>query len=123
MKRGQPKGWQALYAALKVARAASLAPVDTIGCDKLQDKDCTREDFRYQTLVALMLSAQTKDEKTAEAMQNLRSLGCNAKNMYATPLKTVNENIKCVGFHNRKAQSHHFTRPQGKSPVNAARPL
>lgn len=37
------------------------APVDIVGCERLADKKAPIEVQKYQTLVSLMLSIQTKD--------------------------------------------------------------
>lgn len=40
------------------------APVDTMGCHKCSDLDSPENVQRYQHLIALMLSSQTKDGVT-----------------------------------------------------------
>ena len=52
-------------------RKKSSAPVDTMGASKVGDKK-DEKIYRFQTLIGLMLSAQTKDEKTSEAVENLK---------------------------------------------------
>ncbi|KAJ5385948.1 hypothetical protein N7509_008489 [Penicillium cosmopolitanum] len=49
------------------------APVDTMGCAELYWRASSPKDRRFQTLVALMLSSQTKDTVTAVAMQRLHT--------------------------------------------------
>src|SRR5690349_19630120 len=66
--------------------SAYNAPVDTLGCDVLGTRpDETlppdqliqqQKTFRYQTLLSLMLSSQTKDAVTAAAMSRLKAHGC-----------------------------------------------
>ena len=53
---------------------------------------------RYQVLVALMLSSQTKDEVTAEAMGRLKREGLSVDWMLATSQHRVAELIRPVGF-------------------------
>ena len=53
-------------------RNENIAPVDTMGCESLADRERTPRDQRFQTLVALMLSSQTKDTVTAVAMRNMQ---------------------------------------------------
>lgn len=50
-------------------RKNMTAPVDTMGCHKLADPLAAPEVHRFQVLVALMLSSQTKDEVNAAAMK------------------------------------------------------
>ncbi|KAK3078537.1 alpha,alpha-trehalase nth1, partial [Teratosphaeriaceae sp. CCFEE 6253] len=43
-----------------------------MGCESLAEESRSPRDRRLQTLVALMLSSQTKDTVTAAAMKNLQ---------------------------------------------------
>lgn len=53
---------------------------------------------RFQVLVSLMLSSQTKDQVTGAAMQRLRAHGCTVENIVATDDKKLGELIYPVGF-------------------------
>lgn len=53
---------------------------------------------RFQVLVSLMLSSQTKDQVTAAAMQKLRAHGCTVENILNTDDKRLGELIYPVGF-------------------------
>ncbi|KAF1815252.1 DNA glycosylase, partial [Eremomyces bilateralis CBS 781.70] len=95
-------------------RADIVAPVDTMGCATLADPTASARDQRFQTLVALMLSSQTKDVVTAAAMGRLREevpgvceedrvdSGFNLESILALPAPRLNELIAKVGFHNVK---------------------
>jgi endonuclease-3 len=67
-----PANWEEIYALTREMRNENLAPVDTMGCESLADRERTPRDQRFQTLVALMLSSQTKDTVTAVAMRNMQ---------------------------------------------------
>jgi endonuclease-3 len=67
-----PANWEEMYALTREMRNENLAPVDTMGCESLADRERTPRDQRFQTLVALMLSSQTKDTVTAVAMRNMQ---------------------------------------------------
>lgn len=54
---------------IRTMREATIAPVDTMGCHMLADRAADPKTYRFQVLVALMLSSQTKDKVTAEAME------------------------------------------------------
>ncbi len=54
--------------------------------------------YRYQVLLSLMLSSQTKDGVTSSAMARLRKHGCNIDNILQTSDKTLGELIYPVGF-------------------------
>lgn len=65
------------------------------------------KDERFQVLIGLMLSAQTKDSITEKALQNLNEGiegGLNAKSLSSSNISTVKELIKHVSFYNKKAE-------------------
>lgn len=86
-------------------RKEFAAPVDTMGCSKLGDTE-NEKLYRFQTLIALMLSAQTKDQVTSKAMENLRTLkgGLTPPVLAAQKEETVQELIKQVSFYRNKAE-------------------
>ena len=53
-------------------RNENLAPVDTMGCESLAEESRSPRDRRFQTLIALMLSSQTKDTVNAVAMRGMQ---------------------------------------------------
>jgi endonuclease-3 len=85
-------------------RKHKTAPVDTMGCSKLGDTNDAKL-YRFQTLISLMLSAQTKDELTAKAVGNLKTLpgGLTAATLSAASLDVVEELIRPVSFFRTKA--------------------
>ncbi|KAJ5464193.1 Endonuclease IIIconserved site-2 [Penicillium sp. IBT 31633x] len=129
-----PSNWEIMYDTVKQMRAANpTAPVDTMGCAELYWRASSPEDRRFQTLIALMLSSQTKDTVTAVAMQRLHTeLGdgnvkshpdpkikqeedesqstdskdstLNLTNILAVEPTRLNELIRTVGFHNNKTK-------------------
>ena len=75
------------------ARASRDAPVDYLGCHTLGEHANGEEVFRFQTLVALVLSSRTSDGATATAMQRLRVLtkpfgGLTAAGLSKVPART-----------------------------------
>lgn len=98
-----PANWVNLLERLKVYRKSLKAPVDTIGCDCLVDPKASKQVQRFQILVALMLSAQTKDEVTANAMRQLLDQGLTPVWVSKIPVENLNGLIQKVGFHNTKA--------------------
>lgn len=113
-----PSDWQELYDAAKLMRlpggAAANAAVDTMGCERLADTAASPRDQRFQTLVALMLSSQTKDTTNAVAMKRLQTElpphkpgatpGLTLENILAVDPDKLNELIWAVGFHNNKTK-------------------
>lgn len=72
-----PSNWETMYNIVKKMRADNpTAPVDTMGCSELYWRASSPRDRRFQTLIALMLSSQTKDTVTAVAMQRLHTELC-----------------------------------------------
>lgn len=59
---------------------------------------CLSQVRRFQVLVSLMLSSQTKDQVTGAAMQKLRAHGCTVENILATDDETLGKLIYPVGF-------------------------
>ncbi|KAI3115513.1 hypothetical protein CBS147333_1013 [Penicillium roqueforti] len=125
-----PSNWETMYNIVKEMRANNpTAPVDTMGCSELYWRASSPRDRRFQTLIALMLSSQTKDTVTAVAMQRLHTeLGdgsspaldikvkqenedskptdstLNLTNILAVDPTRLNELIRTVGFHNNKTK-------------------
>ena len=94
-------------------RKKQIAPVDIMGAESLATCESPEASmlrmilkhykiFRYQTLIGLMLSSQTKDPVTADAMNNLKAHGLTVDNILDTDNVTLDKLICKVGFHNRK---------------------
>lgn len=99
-----PEHWKEVLDLIESQRSQQLAPVDTMGCEALTEKDkYPPEVSRYHCLTSLMLSSMTKDETTAEAMRNLKKHGLTIENIMKTDEEKIDELIKKVGFHKRKA--------------------
>ena len=60
------------------------------------------KEFRYQVLVSLMLSAQTKDEVTAKAMKELQKLPLTIDNFLSCPDDKLEKMIYPASFYKRK---------------------
>ncbi|KAI1389869.1 DNA glycosylase [Hypoxylon trugodes] len=117
-KISAPSDWEAMYDAVKVMRsaggAASNAAVDTMGCERLAETSASPRVRRFQTLIALMLSSQTKDTTNAVAMKRLQTelpphtpgapIGLILENILAVDPETLNQLIWAVGFHNNKTR-------------------
>lgn len=135
LKTEPPADWDRIYATVKKMRENNpTAPVDTVGCAELYWQGSSPRDRRFHTLIALMLSSQTKDTVTALAMQRLHTeLGdtsppaepsivkveteddskppagskdsrLNLENILAVSPERLNELIRAVGFHNNKTK-------------------
>ena len=103
-----PTNWVEIYDLVKEMRKERLAPVDTMGCETLAEDHLSPKDRRFQTLIALMLSSQTKDTTNAIAMRRLQTElpapGLTLDNILAVEPETLNEMIYVVGFHNNKTR-------------------
>ncbi|KAL8416234.1 hypothetical protein RB596_006698 [Gaeumannomyces avenae] len=112
-----PSDWEEMYALVKEMRLtgpAKDAAVDTMGCERLASPDASPKDRRFHTLIALMLSSQTKDTVNAVAMARLKSelppcrdgapAGLNLDNVLAVEPAVLNSLIYGVGFHNNKTK-------------------
>lgn len=95
---------------------AGDAPVDTQGCNYLainesenmelseQEREEKLKTFRYQTLLSLLLSSQTKDQITAAAMRRLQEYGCTVDHINETSLDKIASLIKPVTYYPKKAE-------------------
>ena len=93
-------------ACIREMRKQIVAPVDTIGCHMLARPDASPIERRFQILVALVLSPQTKDQATAQAMEKLYSLcPVTPSSILAFTLEKLDTAIKSVGFHRKKAEN------------------
>lgn len=95
----QPENWEQTLNNIREMRKHKTAPVDEMGCHKCADPNATEADNRFQSLVALMLSSQTKDQVTHAAMTNLIEHGCTAEIMSNIDDKELEKLIYPVGFY------------------------
>jgi endonuclease-3 len=107
IKGEAPPHWKEIYTKIEQMRSEVQAPVDIYGCERLSDKGRLPQKIsRFHSLVSLMLSAQTKDQITADAMDQLAIL-CGdefgPEDILAKSVDEIDRAIKKVGFHNRKA--------------------
>ncbi|CAJ0632373.1 5093_t:CDS:2 [Entrophospora sp. SA101] len=109
MVNNPPLNWETVYSSIKEYRKNTIAPVDTMGCNKLADgpnEKITPQTSRFQSLIALMLSSQTKDLITSSTMQYLKKNlpgGLTIDSILKVDEKFLDECISKVGFHNKKA--------------------
>ena len=99
--------WTAQLANIVKMRQSRTAAVDSMGCERCADTTAPLPVQRFQTLVSLMLSSQTKDEVTYAAVQRLitgldGSLTPQA--VRAADEETVGKLIYPVGFWRNKAR-------------------
>lgn len=102
--------WREVYDKLMEVRRKTQAPVDTMGVEMTPDRTQGDAVFRFQSLVSLILSAQTKDETNAsksyaEIMRRLQEYGLTVDHIRSTEQERLVELIRDAGFHNNKAKS------------------
>ena len=117
----EPEGWRETYELVRELRTDKTAPCDIMGAEALSlpsadnidkgsmDDEVYLKRSRFQTLIALMLSSQTKDAMVGQAMGNLRdtsdgSGGLTVASILEMDPKVLNEKIYCVGFRNNKTK-------------------
>lgn len=112
-----PEKWSELYNEVVVMRSKFLSPVDTMGCERIPEgispniAKTNPRAFRFQLLVSLMLSSQTKDEVNFQAMRNLHSGllarghkdGLSLESIVTLSEGEIDAFILKVGFHRKKA--------------------
>lgn len=100
----EPPDWKKQLGYIREMRSGRDAPVDNMGAEKCYDTEAPAHVRRFQVLVSLMLSSQTKDQVTAAAMQKLRAHGCSVENILATDDDTLGKLIYPVGFWRTKVK-------------------
>lgn len=102
----EPPLWRQTLENIRSMRKKHPAPVDTMGCDKCSEDNYDEKAQRYHCLLSLMLSSQTKDQITFDAMKRLKA---RCENLVpATLLKLsdfeLEELLKPVSFYKTKAK-------------------
>lgn len=100
----EPNNWRQLLANIREMRKERNAPVDTMGCDKCYDEHTDEKTKRFHHLVALMLSSQTKDAVTYDAMSRLKRHGLTPQKMIETSTDDLQQLLYPVGFYKTKAK-------------------
>ena len=95
--------WEQVYNKISIMRSQMTAPVDTEGAATLGE-DTDPKVFRFQTLVGLMLSSQTRDPVTAKKMRYLIDKGLSIDSIIKIPESELAEDLYGVSFHNNKAK-------------------
>ncbi|KAG0285270.1 DNA N-glycosylase and apurinic/apyrimidinic (AP) lyase, partial [Dissophora globulifera] len=103
----EPIGWEITLDRVREFRKANSAPVDTMGCERLAERGdhIPPEVSRFQTLMSLVLSSQTKDTVTSVAVWKLQKElkgGLTIQGILDVPAEKLNNMISAVGFHNKK---------------------
>ncbi|GFS28735.1 hypothetical protein NPIL_208531 [Nephila pilipes] len=94
----EPENWREVLDNILKMRKMYVAPVDSLGCEECPEKGIKPEVFRYQTLISVMLSSQTRDEVTHAASQRLIEHGLTVDNILKTPDEKIGELIYPAGF-------------------------
>ncbi|KAF9378789.1 DNA N-glycosylase and apurinic/apyrimidinic (AP) lyase [Podila verticillata] len=103
----EPVGWETTLDRIREFRMQNPAPVDTMGCERLAEvgEHIPPEVSRFQTLMSLVLSSQTKDTVTSVAVRRLQKElkgGLTIQGVLDVPNEELNSIIGAVGFHNKK---------------------
>lgn len=94
-----PENWKEMLENIRKMRRTIEAPVDTMGCDKCPDQSVPQKLVRYQLLVSLMLSSQTKDEVTHAAVGRLREFTLTPESIAGADEKQIEQLIYPVSFY------------------------
>ncbi|KAF7487588.1 Endonuclease III-like protein 1 [Sarcoptes scabiei] len=99
-----PLHWEEIYQNIVQMRSETKAAIDTMGCEKCYETDIDEKQKRFQILVSLMLSSQTRDQITYATMNELRKKNLSVDLIDQMPLDELQNLIKSVGFFRRKAE-------------------
>ncbi|XP_077841389.1 endonuclease III-like protein 1 isoform X3 [Macaca mulatta] len=103
----EPQDWQQQLVNIRAMRSEKDAPVDHLGVEHCYDSSAPPKQVRrYQVLLSLMLSSQTKDQVTAGAMQRLRAQGLTVDSILQTDDATLGKLIYPVGFWRAQDGNH-----------------
>ncbi|XP_039753951.1 endonuclease III homolog [Pararge aegeria] len=94
----EPPNWKEFLVNLRNMRSNNDAPVDSMGCHMCMDEDASPKVTRYQSLISLMLSSQTKDQVTFAAMERLRARGLTVDSVLNMTDEELGKLIYPVGF-------------------------
>ncbi|XP_068585007.1 endonuclease III-like protein 1 isoform X3 [Cebidichthys violaceus] len=100
----EPPDWRKQVGYIREMRSGRDAPVDHMGAERCYDSEAPAPVRRFQVLVSLMLSSQTKDQVTAAAMQKLRAHGCTVDQILTTEDEALGKLIYPVGFWRTKVK-------------------
>ncbi|XP_038525491.1 endonuclease III-like protein 1 isoform X3 [Canis lupus familiaris] len=100
----EPQDWRQQLENIRTMRSGKDAPVDWLGVEHCHDPSAPPKVQRYQVLLSLMLSSQTKDQVTAGAMQRLRTHGLTVDSILQTDDATLGSLIYPVGFWRSKVK-------------------
>ncbi|XP_025909682.1 endonuclease III-like protein 1, partial [Nothoprocta perdicaria] len=100
----QPRRWRQQLERIRHMRSRRDAPVDRMGVQTCCDSGAAPQVMRYQVLLSLMLSSQTKDEVTSAAMQRLRQRGLTVDSILQMDDATLGQIIYPVGFWRTKVK-------------------
>ena len=105
-KKQEKKKFEEDYKLILEMRKKKTAPVDTLGSSNcIKQKNIDFKTYKFQNLVSLMLSSQTKDDITYSTTQKLIEYGLTIDNMIKIPIEKLTEIIFKVSFHNNKSKS------------------
>uniref|UniRef100_A0A8C8SB16 Endonuclease III-like protein 1 n=1 Tax=Pelusios castaneus TaxID=367368 RepID=A0A8C8SB16_9SAUR len=100
----EPRNWRQQLDNIREMRKKKDAPVDEMGAEKCFDSSAPPEVMRYQVLLSLMLSSQTKDQVTSAAMLRLREHGLTVDSILQTDDVVLGQLIYPVGFWKNKVK-------------------
>ncbi|XP_064317444.1 endonuclease III-like protein 1 isoform X2 [Phalacrocorax carbo] len=102
--RWEPQDWRLQLERIREMRRNRDAPVDEMGVEKCYDSSAPPQVMRYQVLLSLMLSSQTKDQVTSAAMLRLRQHGLTVDTILQMDDATLGQIIYPVGFWRNKVK-------------------
>lgn len=105
MARAPPTDWQKIYSLVEELRQDRTAPCDHSGCEALPDPTEDPATVRFQVLISLMLSSQTKDAVVGAAVRHMQADGVlNVRSIAQMEAAVLQKYLEKVGFHNNKTK-------------------
>jgi len=100
-----PNDFYEKFQLIKEMRDKVRAPVDDMGVECTIESNTDRRTYKFQTLVSLILSAQTNDKITFTVMKRLLDYGLSVDSIAEISEADLVKLIYEVNFHNNKARS------------------
>lgn len=107
LKKKPRENFQYIIEKIREMRKVRNAPVDMMGAHTSSEENVPEEVRRFQLLIGVLLSCQTQDKNTNQAVSNLKKVkgGFTPENMLKLTEDEILEEIKMVNFNRTKAKN------------------
>ncbi|XP_003744683.1 endonuclease III-like protein 1 [Galendromus occidentalis] len=101
----EPKNWFQILEGVRKMREKKDAPCDIMGCHMVSGEKADPKLQRFQILISLLLSSQTRDEVNYAACSRLHDFGFTPEKLKETDEAIIEKMLHPVGFYRTKAKN------------------